>query len=154
MKAMGAKKDMKAKKWTMVTPYPYWELRVYDDGSFFHGRTVPKPRRVRVYDDDVSEPGVMTSAGAYSTVAKNIGLKPKDVKAAVTGLLCLAAAQVKQNGSFKLGGYLNLKLKVKPAVPAHTGVNPFTKEPCVFPARPASKTVRASPTKKLKAMVI
>ena len=34
MKAMGAKKDMKAKKWTMVTPYPYWELRVYDDGSF------------------------------------------------------------------------------------------------------------------------
>merc|ERR1711953_1516365 len=33
------------------------------------------------------------------------------------------------------------------------GVNPFTKEPCVFKAKPASKTVRALPMKKLKEMV-
>merc|ERR1711981_397811 len=97
--------------------------------------------------------GALTSAGAYSAVAESMGLKPKDVKAAVEGLLGLAAAQIKKNGSFKVAGMLNLKLKVKPAAPARKGVNPFTKEPCVFKARPASKTVRALPMKKLKGLI-
>merc|ERR1711924_470746 len=99
-----------------------------------------------------SKSGAMTAAGAYSAVAESIGLKPKDVKAAVEGLLGLAAAQMKKIGSFKVAGMLNLKLKVKPATPARKGVNPFTKEPCVFKAKPASKTVRALPMKKLKTM--
>merc|ERR1719389_593274 len=97
--------------------------------------------------------GPLTTAGAYSSVAETMGLKPKDVKAAVEGLLGLAAAQIKKTGSFKVAGMLNLKLKVKPATPARKGVNPFTKEPCVFKAKPASKTVRALPMKKLKTMV-
>merc|ERR1719473_2399696 len=95
--------------------------------------------------------GALTAAGAYSSVAETMGLKPKDVKAAVEGLLVLASAQLKKSGSFKVAGMLNLKLKVKPAAPARKGVNPFTKEPCVFKAKPASKTVRALPMKKLKA---
>merc|ERR1719446_1833252 len=82
-----------------------------------------------------------------------MGLKPKDVKAAVEGLLALAAAQLKKNGSFKVAGMLNMKLKVRPATKARKGVNPFTKEPCVFKAKPASKTVRALPMKKFKEMV-
>ena len=45
---------------------------------------------------------------------------------------------------------LALKLKKKPATPARKGVNPFTKEPCVFKAKPASKTVRVLAMKKLK----
>merc|ERR1711988_490526 len=97
-----------------------------------------------------SKTGAMTASGVYSSVAEGMGLKPKDVKAAVDGLLGLAAAQVKKNGSFKVAGMLNLKLKVKPARPARKGVNPFTKEPCVFKARPASKTVKVYPMKKLK----
>jgi hypothetical protein len=47
----------------------------------------------------------------------------------------------------------NMKLKKKPARPARKGVNPFTKEPCVFKAKPASKTVRALPMKKFKELV-
>merc|ERR1719214_161953 len=96
---------------------------------------------------------VMTASGAYSSVAESAGLKPKDVKAAVEGLLSVAADQLKKNGSFKFGGVLNLKLKKKPATPARKGVNPFTKEPCVFKAKPVSKTVRALPMKKFKEMV-
>merc|ERR1712130_416525 len=95
----------------------------------------------------------MTAAGAYGSVAETVGLKPKDVKAAVEGLVAVAADQLKKNGSFKIGGMLNLKLKKKPATPARKGVNPFTKEPCVFKAKPASKTVKAIPMKKLKQMV-
>merc|ERR1719330_1919775 len=92
----------------------------------------------------------LSASGAYSAVAEGAGLKPKDVKAAVEGLLGVAADQLKKNGSFKLGGALNLKLKKKPATAARKGVNPFTKEPCVFKAKPASRTVRALPLKKFK----
>merc|ERR1712070_162575 len=95
----------------------------------------------------------MTTSGAYSAVAETTGLKSKDVKAALEGLIEIAAEQLKKNGSFKIGGALNLKLKKKPARPARKGVNPFTKEPCVFKAKPASKTVRALPMKKLKEMI-
>merc|ERR1712137_898773 len=97
--------------------------------------------------------GAMTTWGAYSSVAESAGLKPKDVKAAVEWLLGVAADQLKKNGSFKFGGVLNLKLKKKPATPARKGVNPFTKEPCVFKAKPASKTVRVLAMKKFKEMV-
>merc|ERR1711953_364303 len=92
----------------------------------------------------------LTVSGAYNAVAEQLGLKPKEVKAAVEGLHEVGAAELKKNGKFKIGPYLNLKLKVKPATPARKGVNPFTKEPCVFKAKPASKTVKVLPMKKLK----
>merc|ERR1719218_144325 len=97
--------------------------------------------------------GTMTAAGVYSSAAETLGMKPKDVKAAVEHVLGVAAAQTKANGSFKVAGMFNMKLKVKPATPARKGVNPFTKEPCVFKAKPASRTVRVLPMKKLKEMM-
>merc|ERR1711988_229416 len=95
----------------------------------------------------------MTQSAAYGTVAKKVGVKAKDVKAAVEGLIAVAAEQMKKNGSFKLGGFLNLKLKNRPATKARKGINPFTKEPCVFKAKPASKTVKCIAMKKLKEML-
>merc|ERR1712233_143821 len=86
--------------------------------------------------------GAMTVSGGYSAVAESNELKPKVVKSVITGYMELAASELKKNGSFKLGGVLNMKLKKKPAKPARKGINPFTKEPCVFKAKPASKTVR------------
>merc|ERR1711959_322195 len=76
--------------------------------------------------------GTMTATQAYGSVAETTGLKSKDVKAIVEGIVNVAADQLKKNGSFKLVGALNLKLKKKPARPARKGINPFTKEPCVF----------------------
>merc|ERR1712107_659872 len=63
----------------------------------------------------------------YGSVAETTGLKSKDVKAVVEGTVTVAADQLKKNGSFKLAGALNLKLKKKPARPARKGINPFTK---------------------------
>merc|ERR1712232_407403 len=70
----------------------------------------------------------MTASAAYSSVAETTGLKAKEVKAVVEGLVEVAAAELKKNGSFKIAGALNLKLKNKPAQAARKGVNPFTKE--------------------------
>merc|ERR1719359_1027813 len=96
---------------------------------------------------------VMTASAAYRTVAESTGVKPRDVKGALEAYVGVVVDQIKKNGSFKFGGALKLKLKKSPAKPARKGVNPFTKEPCVFKAKPASKTVRALPLKKFKDLV-
>merc|ERR1712187_1109347 len=95
----------------------------------------------------------MTATAAYQSVAETTGLKQKVVKGVVEAMGGVAADQLKTSGSFKIAGALNLKLKLKPATPARKGVNPFTKEPCVFKAKPASKTVKAFPMKKLKELI-
>jgi nucleoid DNA-binding protein len=94
--------------------------------------------------------GVLTQTQVIASVAETNGLKNKQVKGVIDTLFGVAASEIKKNGNFKLGGMLNLKLKKKPATPAKKGINPFTKEPCVFKAKPASKTVRALALKKLK----
>merc|ERR1712083_199066 len=96
---------------------------------------------------------VMTASGAYQAVAESTGMKAKEVKGAMDAYMSLVATQVKTNGAFKFAGVLNLKLKKTPAKPARKGVNPFTKEPCVFKAKPASKTVKVRPLKKFKEMI-
>merc|ERR1712093_937950 len=95
----------------------------------------------------------LTQSAAYTQVAQGQELKTGKVKAVIASYIELAAGEMKKNGSFKLGGVLNMKLKKKPATPARKGVNPFTKEPCVFKAKPASKTVKCFPMKKLKEAV-
>ena len=97
--------------------------------------------------------GVLTATAAFTCVAEKAGLKSKDVKAVVAAYMEVAATEIKKNGKFKFGGCLNLKLKKKSATAARTGVNPFTKEPYGFKAKPASKTVKAYAMKKLKESV-
>merc|ERR1711904_675255 len=86
--------------------------------------------------------GKMTQTGVFQSVAETTGLKTKDVKGVMDAFMGVAVAQVTKTGSFKIAGMLNMKLKNKPATKARKGINPFTKEPCVFKAKPASKTVR------------
>merc|ERR1712059_44128 len=97
--------------------------------------------------------GAMTTSGGYMSVAETTGLKGKQVKEVLEAYVALAATQLKSAGAFKLAGAINMKLKKKPARAAKKGVNPFTKEPCVFKAKPASKTVRALPMKKFKELI-
>merc|ERR1712004_229455 len=92
----------------------------------------------------------LSQSAVAAAAAETTGLKPKNVKAVLGAVVDIAAKELKKNGSFKFAGVLNMKLKVKPAVPARKGVNPFTKEPCVFKAKPKSQTVRVLPLKKFK----
>jgi nucleoid DNA-binding protein len=80
-------------------------------------------------------------------------VKVKDVKGAIEVYVGLVATQVKKTEAFKLGGALNFKLNKKPSTAARKAVNPFTKEPCVFKAKPASKTVKEYAMKKRKDMI-
>merc|ERR1719453_1005992 len=94
--------------------------------------------------------GGMSQSGALQAVAETTGLKTKDVKGVMDALMAVAVGELKKAGSFKLAGMLNMKLKNKPAQKARKGINPFTKEPCVFKAKPASKTVKCFALAKLK----
>merc|ERR1719428_1392328 len=94
--------------------------------------------------------GSMTASAVYQSVAETSGLKSKEVKAVVEAYMGVCSSELKKTGSFKIGQALKLKLKRKPATPARKGVNPFTKEPCVFKAKPASQTVRTLALRKLK----
>jgi len=88
----------------------------------------------------------MTQSAVIASVAETNGLKNKQVKGVIEALFAVAAGEVKKNGNFKCAGMLNLKLKKKPASPAKKGINPFTKEPCVFKAKPSSKARTAMAT--------
>merc|ERR1712224_263402 len=65
--------------------------------------------------------GAMTQSAVIASVAETNGLKNKEVKGVIEALFAVAAAEIKKNGSFKLAGMLNLKLKKKPATPAKKG---------------------------------
>lgn len=107
--------------------------------SDFVSSTVPAMKAMKA----MKASGAMTASAAFGIVAKQTSLKSKDVKVVVTSYMGLAVSKLKKNCAFKFGSCLNLKLKKQLATPARKGVNLFTKEPCVFKAKPASKTVRA-----------
>mmetsp|Transcript_64532 Transcript_64532/g.120090 ORF Transcript_64532/g.120090 Transcript_64532/m.120090 type:complete len:107 (+) Transcript_64532:94-414(+) len=92
----------------------------------------------------------MSQAEAVAAIAGKCEMSNKDVKKVMESLMEVAGGELKKTGKFMLAGMLNMKLKSKPAVKARKGVNPFTKEPCMFKAKPASKTVRVLPLKKIK----
>lgn len=94
-----------------------------------------------------------TTAALCKSIADLTGMTPKQVKAIMSSYIAVAAEELRTSGKFKFGGMLNLRLKEKFAVPARQGINPFTKQPCVFKARPASKTVRTSPLKQFKLLL-
>ena len=55
-------------------------------------------------------------------------------------------------GEFTVPGLMKLQVKSKPATKARKGVNPFTGEEMMFKAKPARRTVKVRPLKKLKEM--
>jgi nucleoid DNA-binding protein len=75
------------------------------------------------------------------------------VKGVMETLATVAYKELKKNGAFLLPGFAKFVVIKKPATKERKGINPFTKEPTVFKARPARKIVRARPVKAAKEAV-
>ena len=58
--------------------------------------------------------------------------------------------ELKKTGAFVVPGLAKFIVIKKPATKAREGINPFTKEPTVFKAKPERKIVRARPVKAAK----
>jgi nucleoid DNA-binding protein len=73
-----------------------------------------------------------------------------EVKRVLDALAEVGHTELRTVGSFLLPGFAKFVVVEKPATPARDGVNPFTKEPMRFEAKPASKAVKARPVKAIK----
>jgi DNA-binding protein HU-beta len=78
------------------------------------------------------------------------GLSKKDVRDVLEGLATIAYKELKKSGAFLVPGLAKFVVIKKPATKAREGINPFTKEPTTFKARPARKLIKARPIKAAK----
>ena len=83
-------------------------------------------------------------------IADDCSLAKKDVKAVVESLATYGYKEMKKTGTFLMPGFAKFIVIKKPATKERTGINPFTKEPTVFKAKPARKVLKARPVKAAK----
>src|SRR4029079_9328039 len=77
-------------------------------------------------------------------------LARKDVARVLESLSAVGYKELKKNGLFVLPGFAQFSLVKTPATKERQGINPFTKEPMTFKAKPARKVLKARPVKAAK----
>jgi len=77
-------------------------------------------------------------------------LTRKDVKGILEAMAGIGHAELKRNGIFIVPGIVRMVVVKKPATKERKGINPFTKEPTIFKAKPARKVVKGRPVKAAK----
>jgi nucleoid DNA-binding protein len=106
-------------------------------------------------DNNASKAKTMTKSALYQEIAASAKLTRKQVSEVFDALAKLITRELgkKGPGSFTLPGMAKLKLVRKPATKARQGINPFTKQPQMFKAKPARNVVRIRPLKALNEKV-
>ena len=84
------------------------------------------------------------------TEQQSNGMTRKDVKGVIESLAQIGYKELKKNGAFLVPGFAKFVVIKKPATKQRSGINPFTKEPTIFKAKPARKIVKARPVKAAK----
>ncbi|HUX01658.1 MAG: HU family DNA-binding protein [Phycisphaerae bacterium] len=95
-----------------------------------------------------------TKSEVLASIAATTQLSRKQVASvfeALAGVIKTAVGK-KGPGVFALPGLLKILVVQKPAVKAHMGINPFTKQEQMFKAKPARKVIKVRPLKALKDM--
>lgn len=97
----------------------------------------------------------LTKAELFSVLADKTGVTKKQVSSLFDHLQEIIKADLGDKGPrlFVLPGLLKIKLAHKAATKEKKGINPFTKEPMTFEAKPARWVVKAIPLKALREMV-
>jgi nucleoid DNA-binding protein len=92
----------------------------------------------------------MSKTELIEAIASQSGLEKKQVNAVLEALNDIVYKELKAEHEVVLPGLLKLTSVTKPAVPEREGINPFTKEPTVFKAKPARTVIKPRPLKALK----
>jgi DNA-binding protein HU-beta len=92
----------------------------------------------------------MTKNQLIDAIAEGTEVSKADVKAVIEQMATVGYKELNESGEFVVPGFVKMSVVNKPATEARSGVNPFTKEPMEFAAKPASKSVKASPLKVAK----
>jgi len=94
----------------------------------------------------------MSKSQFVEALAEKSGLTKKQAASALDTINAIVSQQLGRGGPGEvlIPGLLRLKVVEKPATPQHEGVNPFTKEPMTYKAKPARKVIKVMPLKALK----
>ena len=115
----------------------------------------PTPKSTDSQSSPANKPvsGPATKAKVYAELAAKTGLTQTDIAKVFSELSVLIGEELgkKGPGVFVIPGLSKLKVVRRPATKAKQGINPFTKEPMTFKAKPARSVIRASPVKALSA---
>jgi DNA-binding protein HU-beta len=93
---------------------------------------------------------MMSKSELIQKIAEEVELSKKDVKAVIEQLAMVGYKEMKKSGEFLVPGFAKFVVVKKPATKERTGINPFTKEPTVFKAKPARKVLKVRPVKAAK----
>ena len=93
---------------------------------------------------------MMSKSEIVQKIADDTSLSKKDVKSVMESLAAVGYKELEKTGSFMLPGFCKFVVIKKPATKERSGINPFTKEPTVFKAKPARKVLKARPVKAAK----
>jgi DNA-binding protein HU-beta len=105
----------------------------------------------RESEEEAGMSKVMTKSALIERIAsEHEGLSKRDVKCVMETLAAVGYKELKKTGAFLVPGFAKFVVIKKPATKARKGINPFTKEPTVFKARPARKIIKARPVKAAK----
>ncbi len=98
---------------------------------------------------------VMNKSEVVSGIADGTGLTKKQVSSVFEAMTSQIKKSLGRNGAgaYMIPGLMKIVIVKKPAVKAHKGINPFTKEETMFKAKPARNVVKIRPLKNLKDMV-
>lgn len=94
----------------------------------------------------------MTKSDFVASLAEKSGLTKQQATAALAAMNAIVVQQLGPSGPGEvlLPGMLKLSVVEKPATPEREGINPFTKLPTTFKARPARKVIKARAVKAFK----
>ena len=94
----------------------------------------------------------MTKSAFIAAISQKSELSKKQVSAVLDAMNAVIYHELgkKGPGEVMLPNLVKLRAVKKPATPARKGINPFTKEPTVFKAKPASIKIRAIAVKAFK----
>lgn len=93
----------------------------------------------------------LTQSQLVNAVADRSELSKADAKRAVAALEEVILEQLGNAEKVRIGGLVQLTVRVKPATKKRPGRNPATGEEITIPAKPASVDLRARPLAKAKA---
>ena len=93
----------------------------------------------------------MTQTQLADAVAEKAGLSRADAKKAIAALEEVVLEEIGNAEKVKIGGVVQLDVRVRPATDARPGRNPATGEEITISAKPASVAVKARPLAKAKA---
>jgi len=93
----------------------------------------------------------LTQTQLAAAVAERAELSRADAKRALEALEEVVLAELGNAEKVRLGGLVQLTVRVKPATKKRQGRNPATGEAITIAAKPASVDVRARPLAKTKA---